>query len=123
MAYTVVGKSVRRVDAVAKVTGKAKYTDDFSERDMLIGKILHSPYAHALVKSIDVSKAKALPGVEAVLTYHDLPNIRFATAMPGVIEAIATDEVDVAQLKYGTAGHPFSLDESHRDKEDRHILT
>ncbi|GAB6153627.1 xanthine dehydrogenase molybdenum-binding subunit XdhA [Desulfosporosinus burensis] len=123
MAYTVVGKSVRRVDAVAKVTGKAKYTDDFSERDMLIGKILHSPYAHALVKSIDVSKAKALPGVEAVLTYQDLPDIRFATAMPGVIEAIATDEVDVAQLKYGTAGHPFSLDESHRDKEDRHILT
>jgi len=123
MAYTVVGKSVRRVDAVAKVTGKAKYTDDFSERTMLIGKILHSPYAHAIVKSIDVSLAKALPGVEAVLTYKDLPEIRYATAMPGVIEAIATDEVDVAELKYGTAGHPFSLDSSHRDKEDRHILT
>ena len=123
MAYTVVGKSVRRVDAVAKVTGKAKYTDDFSERDVLIGKILHSPYAHAIIKSIDVSKAKALPGVEAVLTYKDLPDIRYATAMPGVIEAIATDEVDVAALKYGTAGHPYSLDESHRDKEDRHILT
>lgn len=123
MAYTVVGKSVRRVDAVAKVTGKAKYTDDLSERNMLIGKILHSPYAHAIVKSIDVSKAKALPGVEAVLTYKDLPEIRYATAMPGVIEAIATDEVGVAELKYGTAGHPFSLDASHRDKEDRHILT
>lgn len=123
MAYTVVGKSVTRVDAVAKVTGKAKYTDDFSERNVLIGKILHSPYAHAIVKSIDVSKAKALPGVEAVLTYKDLPDIRYATAMPGVIEAIATDEVSVAELKYGTAGHPFSLDESHRDKEDRNILT
>ncbi|KJR46212.1 Xanthine dehydrogenase, molybdenum binding subunit [Desulfosporosinus sp. I2] len=123
MAYTVVGQSVSRVDAVAKVTGKAKYTDDFSERDMLIGKVLHSPYAHAIVKSIDVSKAKALPGVEAVLTYKDLPEIRYATAMPGVIEAIATDEVSVAELKYGTAGHPFSLDSSHRDKEDRHILT
>ena len=123
MSYTVVGKSVRRVDAVAKVTGKAKYTDDFSDRNMLVGKILHSPYAHAIVKSIDVSKAKALPGVEAVLTYKDLPDIRYATAIPGVIEAIATEEVDVAQLKYGTAGHPFSLDTSHRDKEDRHILT
>ena len=123
MAYTVVGQSVSRVDAVAKVTGQAKYTDDFSERDVLIGKILHSPYAHAIVKSIDVSKAKALPGVEAVLTYKDLPEIRYATAMPGVIEAIATDEVSVAELKYGTAGHPFSLDSSHRDKEDRHILT
>ncbi|MEL7564646.1 MAG: xanthine dehydrogenase molybdenum-binding subunit XdhA [Dehalobacterium sp.] len=123
MVYSVVGKSVRRVDAVAKVTGKAQYTDDFSERDVLIGKILHSPYAHAIVKSIDVSKAKALPGVEAVITYKDLPDIRYATAMPGVIEAIATDEVDIRELKYGTAGHPFSLDPSHRDKEDRHILT
>jgi len=123
MAYTVIGKNVTRVDAVAKVTGKARYTDDFSERDMLVGKILHSPYAHAIVKSIDVSKAKALPGVEAVLTYKDLPDIRYATSMPGIIEAIATDEVDVAELKYGTAGHPFSLDTSHRDKEDRHILT
>lgn len=123
MAYTVVGKSVSRADAVAKVTGKAKYTDDFSERGMLVGKILHSPYAHALVKSIDVSKAKALPGVEAVITHQDIPKIRYATAIPGVIEAIATDEVGVAELKYATAGHPFSLDPSHRDKEDRYILT
>lgn len=123
MAYTVVGKSVSRVDAIAKVTGKAKYTDDFSERGMLVGKILHSPYAHALVKSIDVSKAKALPGVEAVITYQDIPKIRYATAIPGIIEAIATDEVGVAELKYATAGHPFSLDPSHRDKEDRYILT
>lgn len=123
MAYTVVGKSVTRVDAVAKVTGMAKYTDDFSTQDMLVGKILHSPYAHAIIKSIDVSKARALPGVEAVITYKDLPDIRFSTSMPGLIEAIATDDVDVAELKYSTAGHPFSLDESHRDKEDRHILT
>lgn len=100
MAYTVVGKSVKRVDAVAKVTGKAKYTDDFFERDMLVGKILRSPYAHAIIKNIDVSKAKALPGVEAVLTPKDVPGIKFATA-----------------------GHPYSLDPGHRDKEDRLILT
>ncbi|GAB6172090.1 xanthine dehydrogenase molybdenum-binding subunit XdhA [Paradesulfitobacterium aromaticivorans] len=100
MAYSVVGKSVQRVDAVAKVTGKAKYTDDFFEREMLVGKILRSPYAHALVKSIDVSKAKALSGVEAVLTYQDVPHLKFATA-----------------------GHPYALDPSHRDKEDRLILT
>ncbi|WP_206812384.1 xanthine dehydrogenase molybdenum-binding subunit XdhA [Paradesulfitobacterium ferrireducens] len=100
MAFSVVGKSVQRVDAVAKVTGKAKYTDDFYERDMLVGKILRSPYAHAKVKKIDVSKAKALPGVEAVLTYWDVPHLKFATA-----------------------GHPYALDPSHRDKEDRFILT
>ena len=100
MAYTIVGKSVRRVDAIAKVTGKANYTDDFFERDMLVGKILRSPYAHAVIKAIDVSKAEALPGVEAVLTYKDVP-----------------------QIKYGTSGHPYALEPSHRDKEDRLILT
>lgn len=100
MAYTVVGKSVQRVDAVAKVTGKAKYTDDFLARDMLVGKILRSPYAHAIVKKIDMSKAQALSGVEAVLTHEDVPHIKFATA-----------------------GHPYSLDPGHRDQEDRFILT
>ncbi|WP_338833124.1 Putative xanthine dehydrogenase molybdenum-binding subunit XdhA [Moorella humiferrea] len=100
MASTVVGKSISRVDAVAKVTGKAKYTADFFTRDMLVGKILRSPYAHALVKNIDASRAKALPGVEAVLTYKDVPQIKFATA-----------------------GHPYALDPKHRDKADRTILT
>ena len=126
MPYTVVGKSVNKVDAIAKVTGKAKYTDDFSERDMLVGKILHSPYAHALIKSIDVSKAKALPGVEAVLTYEDLPRINYATSLPGMMGDIIDDEEDAKdaeRLKFGTAGHPYSLDPSHRDVEDRHILT
>lgn len=100
MAYTIIGKSVQRIDAVSKVTGKAKYTDDYLEQEMLVGKILRSPYAHARIKSIDVSKAKVLPGVEAVLTHHDVPVIKFATA-----------------------GHPYSLDPGHRDKADRLILT
>ena len=100
MANQVVGKSVRRVDAVAKVTGKAKYTDDFYERDMLVGKMLRSPFAHAIVKSIDAVEAKALSGVEAVLTYKDVPG-----------------------KPYPTAGHPYSLDPGHQDRADRHILT
>lgn len=100
MTYKVIGNSVNRVDAVAKVTGKAKYADDFFERDMLIGKVLRSPYAHAIVKNIDVSKAKALDGVEAVITHKDLP-----------------------KTKFPTAGHPWSLDPSHRDIADRLILT
>jgi xanthine dehydrogenase molybdenum-binding subunit len=123
MAYTVVGKSVRRVDAVAKVTGKALYTDDFSERDMLVGKILHSPYAHAIIKTIDVSRAKALPGVEAVLTYKDLPRISYATTLPGMIRDGLDDSEDLERIKFGTAGHPYALDPTHRDIEDRHILT
>jgi len=127
MAYKVVGKSVRKVDAIAKVTGKAKYTDDFSERDMLVGKILHSPYAHAIIKSIDVSLARALPGVEAVLTYKDLPRINYSTTLPGVIEDVIekelAEELELKRIKFGTAGHPYSLDPGHRDVEDRHILT
>ena len=94
MAYTVVGKSVSKVDAIAKVTGKAKYTDDFSERDMLVGKILHSPYAHAIIKTIDVSLARALPGVEAVLTYKDLPGNNYATSYPGIIDGAVENESD-----------------------------
>src|SRR5665647_789423 len=101
MAYSVVGKSVRRVDAAAKVTGKAQYTDDFAVKDMLVGKILHSPYAHALITSIDVSKAKELPGVEAVLTYNDLPRIKYTTSLPGVIEDVIDDEEFAARIKYG----------------------
>ena len=123
MSYSVVGKSVNRVDAIAKVTGKAKYTDDFFERDMLVGKILHSPYAHAIIKSIDVSLARALPGVEAVLTYKDLPGISYATSFPGVIEDVLEQKEEAERIKFGTAGHPYSLDPSHRDVEDRHILT
>ncbi|MGE5632807.1 MAG: molybdopterin cofactor-binding domain-containing protein, partial [Caulobacteraceae bacterium] len=100
MAFGTVGKSEVRKDAVAKVTGKAKYADDFFEREMLVGKVLRSPYAHALIKHIDVSKAKALPGVEAAITYEDLPKI-----------------------KYATAGHPWALEPEHRDVADRMILS
>lgn len=100
MNYKVVGNSVPRLDAVAKVTGRAKYADDYFEKDMLVGKVLRSPYAHASIKSIDTSKAKALDGVEAVITSKDLPQIKFATA-----------------------GHPWSLDPGHRDVEDRLIIT
>jgi xanthine dehydrogenase molybdenum-binding subunit len=63
-----VGMSVRRVDAIAKVCGKAKYVDDIYERDMLHAKVFRSEVANGRVKKIDVSKAKALPGVETVVT-------------------------------------------------------
>ena len=80
MTYKVIGSNVNRIDAVAKVTGKAKYVDDFFERDMLIGKVLRSPYAHAKIKDIDTSKAEMVDGVECVLTYKDVPKSRFTLA-------------------------------------------
>ena len=59
-----IGKSINRVDAVAKVTGRARYTDDFYRPDMLVAKYFRSTIAHGKVVSIDVAKAAALPGVE-----------------------------------------------------------
>lgn len=77
--YSVVGKSVERTDGRVKVTGKARYAGDLVAPGMLHGKILRSPLAHARILSIDVSRAKALPGVMAVITGKDFPGIPFGT--------------------------------------------
>ncbi|HLG50838.1 MAG TPA: xanthine dehydrogenase family protein molybdopterin-binding subunit, partial [Chloroflexota bacterium] len=68
----VVGQRVPRVDALDKVTGRAKYTADLKLPGMLYGAFLRSPHAHARIKRIDTSKAEALPGVKAVLTQAKL---------------------------------------------------
>ncbi len=75
-----VGKPVVKVDALKLVQGKPAFTDDVEIRGMLVGKLLLSPHPHAIIKSIDTSKAKALPGVHAVLTYKDIPRVPFTTA-------------------------------------------
>jgi len=67
-SLNIIGKRVPLVDALKKTTGEGFYTDDIKLPGMLICKILRSPYSHARVKSIDVSKAEALDGVYAVLT-------------------------------------------------------
>ena len=95
-----IGKSVKRVDAVAKVTGRARYADDFFIPGMLVAKYLRSTIAHGRVKKIDTRKARSLAGVEAVFTYEDVP-----------------------QNKFATAGHPYSLDAAHKDVADRLLLT
>jgi selenium-dependent xanthine dehydrogenase len=69
----VIGKPLPRPDAVEKVTGEAKYTDDYSFPDMLWGATLRAKFPHANILSIDTSKAQALPGVRAVLTHRDVP--------------------------------------------------
>jgi CO/xanthine dehydrogenase Mo-binding subunit len=70
---SVVGKSIVRTDALSKVTGKLAFGADYSQEGFLHGKILRSPYPHAVIKSIDIEKAKNLPGVAAVLTAEDVP--------------------------------------------------
>ena len=71
--YNVVGKRPVRPDGVDKVTGRARYGDDTNLTGTLQAKVLRSPHPHARIKSIDVSKAEALPGVRAVVTAKDLP--------------------------------------------------
>ena len=73
--YNVVGTRPIRHDGTDKVTGRAKYGADMQLPGMLHGKVLRSPYAHARIKSIDCSKALELPGVLAVVTAEDMPNI------------------------------------------------
>ena len=71
--FKVVGTRPIRHDGLDKVTGRARYGADIDLPGLLHGKILRSPYAHAIIKKIDVSKARALPGVRAVVTGGDFP--------------------------------------------------
>ncbi len=75
-----VGKPAEKVDARKLVQGNPAFTDDIELRGMLVGKLLLSPHPHALIKRIDASKARALPGVHAVLTHEDLPRVPYTTA-------------------------------------------
>ena len=94
-----VGKSVVRVDAYEKATGRARYMDDLCGREALVAKICHSTIAHGYVKSIDTSAAEAIPGVVKIFTCFDVPDIPFPTA-----------------------GHPWSTDPAHQDVADRLLL-
>ena len=100
MSYKIIGQSVERWDAIAKVQGKADYTADLPKKNVLYGKILRATIAHGLVKKLDVSEALKVEGVIKVLTPDDLPD-----------------------LKFPTAGHPYALDPKLADIADRNILT
>ena len=78
----VIGTRPVRPDGVPKVTGLARYGADYSLPGMLWGRILRSPHAHARIRSIDTSRAQALPGVKAVMTSADLPEQKFEYVGP-----------------------------------------
>ena len=90
--YDVVGTRPLRPDGADKVTGRALYGADFDAAGLLHGKMLRSPHAHARIKSIDTSKAEALPGVRAVVTHKDFPQVEDAT--------IAGHEGGTTELKW-----------------------
>ena len=77
----VAGKRLSRIDGIGKVTGRHVYAADFALPGMLFGKVLRSTEAHARIVRLDVSKARALPGVRTILTAADVPQIRFGTAV------------------------------------------
>lgn len=76
---TATGESCMRVDAIAKVTGRARYTDDYIMAGMCYAKYVRSPIAHGYAVNINDEQARSLPGVTAILR-EDVPEIPFATA-------------------------------------------
>ena len=104
--YEVVGKSVPRRDLPEKLTGAARYTADVKLPGMLYGRVLRSPHAHARILSVDVSKARQLPGVYALLTPFDAPEGRIAPDLPILdtevrfvgdeVVAVAAEDEDLA---------------------------
>jgi putative selenate reductase molybdopterin-binding subunit len=94
--YAVVGKPEVKVDAAKLVQGKPVFTADFDMRGLLYAKVLHSPYAHAVIKKIDLSRARCLKGVVAILTHQDIPRVIFSTAgqsdpIPGPLDTFSLD--------------------------------
>lgn len=75
-----VNRAVMKKDAMALVTGAPVYTDDLAPKDCLVVKVLRSPHAHALVKTIDTKRASAVPSIACVLTWEDSPACRFTQA-------------------------------------------
>lgn len=95
-----VGQSVRRVDAVAKVTGEAKYTSDLLPANTLYARQIHATVANGRVLKINGSAAEKVPGFVRLITCFDVPS-----------------------FLYPTAGHPWSVEEKHQDIADRPLLT
>jgi CO/xanthine dehydrogenase Mo-binding subunit len=75
-AFKLVGTRPLRPDGIDKVTGRARFGADMTAPGMLVGRVLRSPHAHARIRKIDTAKAEALPGVKAVVTGRDFPDIQ-----------------------------------------------
>jgi xanthine dehydrogenase molybdenum-binding subunit len=123
MAERLVGSNYTTPDLVAKVTGRARYAEDFRAEGMLFCKLLSSPMPHARVRSIDASRALALPGVRGLITADDLPDLGGAEraltneplyqgepilALAAVSEDIAAEAVELIDIEFEPL--PFTVD-------------
>src|SRR5579871_3165588 len=112
----VMGQRLDRLDGIAKSTGAAKYNSDVKPQGMLFGALLTSPYAHAKVKSIDVSAAQKLPGVTAVrAVVNPGDEIQWAgqelAFLAASTEEIAGDAVRLIKVEYEVLPHLVNEDD------------
>src|SRR5690349_18439059 len=107
------GLRTARFDAAEKVTGHARYLNDLALPGMLHGALLTAAHPHARILSIDASEAEAIPGVHAVVTYRDVPDVRYGplvkdqrlfareggkvTYLGDVVAAVAASSVELAR--------------------------
>src|ERR1700752_1458195 len=92
LATRVVGKPLPRFDAPGKVSGTTVYGADLALPGMLHGKVLRSTVPHARLVRLDAARARALPGVRAVITGADVPQVRYGGALKDET-VFATDKV------------------------------
>src|SRR5450432_1709712 len=138
--FSIIGKPTAMVDAAQKTTGAGKYTDDLSLPGMLVGKILHSPFPHARIKSIDTTRAEKLGGVVAVVVGSDAPNpygilpvghdehalavdnVRYVgdnvACVVAVSEAIAERALELIDVEYEVLPAYFDPEESMKAQSD-----
>ncbi|HHU76628.1 MAG TPA: molybdopterin-dependent oxidoreductase [Firmicutes bacterium] len=101
-SYSYVGKNLKRVDMLDKVTGRGKYIDDLKFSNMLYAKLIRSTEAHARIINIDTSEAEKLPGVKAIITAKDVPSIKYGLSPARYDENIfCTDTVKYYGDKIG----------------------
>ncbi len=103
-----IGKSIEKLDGLAVTTGEGVYTDDHSVQDELYVHVMRSPHAFARILEVDTAAAEAVPGVYAVLTYQDVPDIRFTVAGQSYPEPSPYDRKILDEIvRY--AGDPVAL--------------
>jgi len=117
--FSVIGQPLPKIDAWGKVIGDTRYTDDLVLPRMAFGKLLRSPHAHARIRGIDTTRARAVPGVYAVITGADLPRVKF-----GILpvsqdeEALCTEKV---RMVGDAVGAVAAVDEETADRACRLI--
>src|ERR1700680_4710139 len=138
--FSIIGKPTAMVDAAHKTTGSGKYTDDLRLPGMLVGKILHSPYPHARIVSIDASGAEKLSGVVAVVIGPDAPTpygilpvghdehalaidkVRYVgdnvACVVAVSESIAEKALELIDVKYEVLPAYFDPEDSMKAQTD-----